>query len=66
MPRELDLMGVYFPSLLVALLILLPVYWVLDGVLAKVGLYRWVWHADLFRLSLFVVMFGTAGIYLYR
>ena len=60
------MMGIYFPSLLVALLFTMPVYWTIDGLLAKAGLYRWVWHIDMFRLSLFIVMFGCIGLYMYR
>src|SRR5579871_1410048 len=56
-PRELDIAGIYVPSLLIALIVTLPVYWLLDGVIARAGLYKWTWHVDLFRLCLFVVMF---------
>jgi len=66
MPRELDLLGIYVPSLLVALVVTMIVYWPLDGLLARAGLYRWVWHIDLFRTCLFIIMFGSFGIYLYR
>lgn len=66
MPREVDLSGVYVPSLLVAFVVVLPLFWLLDGVLARAGAYRWVWHIDLFRLCLFVVMFGVLGLYWYR
>jgi hypothetical protein len=66
MPRELDILGIYVPSLLVALIAMMPVYWVLDGALARTGFYRWVWHIDLFRMCLFIVLFGMSGLYLYR
>jgi hypothetical protein len=66
MPREVDFSGVYVPSLLVAFVVVLPVFWLLDGALARAGVYRWVWHIDLFRLCLFVVMFGSLGLYWYR
>jgi hypothetical protein len=66
MPREIDILGVYVPSLLIALLATMPVYWLLDVLLAKLGVYRWVWHIDLFRLGVFVVMFTVWGNYLYR
>jgi len=66
MPRELDLLGVYVPSLLAVLLLSVALFWVLDGVIARSGVYRWVWHIDLFRLALFVIMFATLGNCLYR
>jgi len=66
MPRELDVFGVYVPSLLAVLLLSVTAFWVIDGVIARSGMYRFVWHIDLFRLALFVIMFGTLGGYLYR
>jgi hypothetical protein len=66
MPRELDLLGLYVPSLLVLFVGSMPVYWLLDGALAHAGCYRHVWHIDLFRLCLFVILFGSVGLYLFR
>ena len=66
MPREVHLFGIYLPSLLLALVATMPIYWLLDSVFARLGVYRWVWHTDLFRLSLFVVMFGALGLHIYR
>jgi hypothetical protein len=66
MPRELTLFGIFFPSLLVAFLIVIPLYWLLDGMLARTGFYTQVWHIGLFRLALFVIMFGALGLYFYR
>jgi len=66
MPRELDVSGVYLPSLLLILLVTLPVFWALDRVLAKNDVYRWIWHIDLCRLALFVILFGTLGLWFYR
>jgi protein AaeX len=66
MPREVDVLGVYFPSLLIAFLGVVPVFLLLDGVLARLGCYRWVWHIDVFRLSLFLALFCSVGLYWYR
>ena len=66
MPRELDVAGVLFPSLLVALLVAIALYLALDWGLARTRLYRWVWHVHLFRLALFVIIFSALGCCLYR
>ena len=39
--------------------------WLVDTVVGRFGLYRFVWHPPLFRLALFVCMFGTAGLLLF-
>jgi hypothetical protein len=66
MPREVDLLGIYMPSLLIVLLAAMPVFWIIDGLLARAGCYRRVWHIDLFRLCCFVILFASCGLYLYR
>lgn len=58
MTGELDLYGVFIPSLAVwmalAFIISLPV----RSVLASTGFYRLVWHRPLFDLALYVVLLG--------
>jgi hypothetical protein len=58
MTGELDIYGVFVPSLtawmLLAFLISLP----LRRVLALSGFYRLVWHRPLFDLALYVVLLG--------
>lgn len=58
MTGELDIYGVFVPSLaawmLLAFLIGLP----LRRVLALAGFYRFVWHRPLFDLALYVVLLG--------
>lgn len=59
MTGELDIYGVFVPSLtawmLLAFLISLP----LRRVLALSGFYRLVWHRPLFDLALYVVLLGA-------
>ncbi|MBV8681648.1 MAG: DUF1656 domain-containing protein [Caulobacteraceae bacterium] len=59
MRAELDINGVFVPSLLV----LGVVAWLLTAVaarvLARVGVYKLVWHRALFDLALFVVVWGA-------
>ncbi|MBO1021862.1 DUF1656 domain-containing protein [Methylobacterium sp. SD274] len=58
MTGELDLYGVFVPSLaawmLIAFAVSLPLRWVL----ARTGFYRLVWHRPLFDLALYVVLLG--------
>ena len=65
MPRELSLFGIYVPTLLAAFPVATVVYLLLDGVLARVGAYRWIWHIDLFRVALFALIFGMLGLLCY-
>jgi hypothetical protein len=66
MPRELEFQGVLFPTLLIIFIGAALVFWIIDGVLANRGLYGYVWHPALFRLSMFVVLFGVCGLFVYR
>ena len=53
---EFNLYGIYFPWLLVLGVVTLGVAWALRRVLARVGLYRLVWHPALFDLGLYVML----------
>lgn len=59
MTGELDLYGIFVPSLaawmLIAFVISLPLRWVLTWT----GFYRLVWHRPLFDLALYIVLLGT-------
>lgn len=59
MMGELDIYGVFVPSLLVwmvaAFFLSLPV----RRVLSWFGLYRLIWHRPLFDLALYVVLLGV-------
>ncbi|WP_267422479.1 DUF1656 domain-containing protein [Methylobacterium sp. GC_Met_2] len=58
MTGELDLYGVFVPSLAAWMLIALAVSLPLRRVLAWSGFYRMVWHRPLFDLALYVVLLG--------
>ncbi|PPQ35307.1 DUF1656 domain-containing protein [Rhodopila globiformis] len=58
MRTEIDLFGVFIPGLLGCLVVALPVNAVLRRTLARIGLYRFVWHRALFDLALFVMVSG--------
>lgn len=65
MPRELDLSGILFPSLLIAFFGAAALTWIIDGLLARADLHRFFWHPPLFRLALLVCLFGGAGLLLF-
>jgi hypothetical protein len=55
---EVNLGGVFFPSMLLWALLALAIAWLLRRLLASAGLYRFVWHRALFDLALTVLLFG--------
>lgn len=66
MPHEIAFHGVLLPGLLVVFLGSLLLMVLLDLLVGRLGLYRQVWHPSLFRLALFVCLFGAAGLLLLR
>ena len=61
MPAEFDLYGVYVPRLLVLMLLSLVLIIVLRRVLARLGVYSFVWHRGLFDLALYVLLLGAVS-----
>ncbi|WP_264048464.1 DUF1656 domain-containing protein [Methylobacterium flocculans] len=59
MTGELDLYGVFVPSLAAWMLIAFVISLPLRRVLAWTGFYRFVWHRPLFDLALYVVLLGV-------
>lgn len=57
MLRELPLFGALAPSLLLVFLAAIPLFVIVDRLLARLGAYRLVWHPPLVRVSLFVCVF---------
>ena len=64
-PREIALFSVLMPALLPVFLASGVLYWMLDRLLARAGLYRRVWHPALFRAALFASLFSAAGLLLW-
>lgn len=65
MPREIALADALVPGLLLIYLGCLLVLWLIDTIIGRYGLYRYVWHPSLFRVAVFFVLFGAAGLLLY-
>ncbi|SFR93727.1 Protein of unknown function [Dyella sp. OK004] len=66
MPREIALADALVPGLLLVFGACLLLLWLVDTLVGRFGLYRFVWHPPLFRLALFVCMFGAAGLWLFH
>ena len=65
MPRERAFGDALVPGLLVLFLLALLLLWLLDAVAGRFGLYRLVWHPPLFRLAVFVCVFGAFALFLF-
>ena len=57
MLRETSVMGALVPTLLLYLIAAIPLFFVLDRPIARLGVYRLFWHPPLARFSLFVCLF---------
>lgn len=66
MPREIALADAFVPGLMLVFVGCLLLLWVVDTIVGRFGLYRYVWHPPLFRLAIFVCMFGAAGLLLFH
>lgn len=56
---EIDLYGVFIPSLLAWAIIGFIASLLVRRVLAKLGLYKYVWHRPLFDIALVIVLVGA-------
>ncbi|WP_050462200.1 DUF1656 domain-containing protein [Herbaspirillum autotrophicum] len=66
MPREISLFDAYVPALLLLTFLSGLITIAADRLLVRLGLYDFVWHASLFRVSLFVCILGVLGLAVYR
>ena len=58
MMLEMDIYGVFLPTLFVLGLVAMAVTFAVRRVLTTLRVYRIVWHRSLFDLALFVVVLG--------
>ncbi len=58
MPREIAFGDAFIPGLLVVFLGSLALLWLFDWLAGRYRLYRFVLHPALFRLAVFVCVFG--------
>jgi hypothetical protein len=59
MSGEIDIYGVFVPSLLAWMVIAFFITGGLRFVLARIGFYKLVWHRSLFNLALYVLVLGA-------
>lgn len=55
---DFNIFGVFVPRILILALVAYVLNLVLRRVLARLGVYRLVWHPGLFDLALFVLVLG--------
>ncbi|MDF3832255.1 DUF1656 domain-containing protein [Cupriavidus basilensis] len=58
MTAEIDVYGVFVPSLLALMFLTFVITAGMRAVLARVGFYRLVWHRSLFNLALYLLVLG--------
>lgn len=66
MPREVQVLGVYMPSLTLLFLLTVLLGWGLDRLLAWLGIYCHAWHPTLLRVGLFICLYGALALRIYR
>jgi len=62
MSREIVLFDALVPSLFLAFVASAAIQVLVDRLLGWSGVYRYIWHPPLFRLSVFVCIFGACGL----
>ncbi len=60
MIAEIDLYGVFVPTLLLLVLATMPVAYLIRLILASTGAYRLVWHRPLFDFAVFIMLLWCA------
>jgi hypothetical protein len=60
--RDIPIFDVYVPAIIVIFLAGAVITWGVDLALEWTGLYRHVWHPDLFRASILVSICGLLGL----
>jgi hypothetical protein len=63
---EIDIFGVFVPSILVLMLIAYLINQVIRTLLARIGFYRLVWHRSIFDLGIYVLVLGLVVIVSHR
>ncbi|HEY0235373.1 MAG TPA: DUF1656 domain-containing protein [Afipia sp.] len=58
MRYDLDIYGVFVPSLLVGVIVTYVLSSLLSRLFRHIGLYRFVWHRALFDFAVFVCLLG--------
>ncbi|HTH61145.1 MAG TPA: DUF1656 domain-containing protein [Paraburkholderia sp.] len=60
---EIDILGVFVPSVLVLMLIAYVINIGIRWTLTRVGFYRLVWHRSIFDLGIYVLVLGVIVVF---
>jgi hypothetical protein len=63
---EIDIFGVFVPTILVLMLIAYLINLVIRTLLGRVGFYRLVWHRSIFDLSIYVLVLAVVVVVSHR
>jgi hypothetical protein len=63
---EIDILGVFVPSVLVLMLIAYLVNIGIRWALTRIGFYRLVWHRSIFDLGIYVLVLGVIVVVSHR
>jgi hypothetical protein len=58
MSGEIDIYGVFVPTLLALMVVAFVLTGALRFVLARIGFYKLVWHRSLFNLAVYIIALG--------
>ncbi|VVE71863.1 membrane protein [Pandoraea captiosa] len=58
MSGEIDIYGVFVPTLLALMVVAFVLTGALRFVLARLGFYKLVWHRSLFNLAVYIIALG--------
>ena len=53
---DVDVLGIYFTSYFIYLMLAIPLFVIMRRLLFRVGFYRFVWHPNLFEVALYTVV----------
>lgn len=66
MPRDVYILGLFVPTLVLVFLFCVIATGLLDRLFKRSGLYGVVAHPALFCIAVFVVLFASISLYIYR
>ncbi|EON12344.1 MULTISPECIES: DUF1656 domain-containing protein [Pandoraea] len=58
MSGEIDIYGVFVPTLLALMIVAFVLTGALRFMLARIGFYKLVWHRSLFNLAVYIIALG--------
>ncbi|MCL2873287.1 MAG: DUF1656 domain-containing protein [Betaproteobacteria bacterium] len=65
MPREIVVFDLLFPTLFAVFVVAVGAHVLIDLLLARLGVFRWIWHPQLFRIALFFCLFCGVSLLIY-